>query len=153
MLRYFERFGSDDLFVLLIIVGFIYFVVREINCWYWKINTIVNRLDRLDSKLDSLDIQLESINSKLNYICEKGIKVQVVSVSNTNIIDNPTIILATQANDNPEAESVINTNPPQVEEIIGHNEIPTDNASINKSKWSFLTKKYYIRNLFKKRTD
>lgn len=37
---------------LVIIVG-IFLVARELWCWYWKINTIIEKLDEISKKLDN----------------------------------------------------------------------------------------------------
>lgn len=60
--------------VVLLIFAFILLVIilREINSWYWKINEMLVKLESLETKVES---QLVNINDKLQYLCEKGIRI------------------------------------------------------------------------------
>ena len=49
--------GSEVLgIVIAILVGFVvlFFILRELNCWYWKINEIVAIMKEMSGKLDGL---------------------------------------------------------------------------------------------------
>jgi hypothetical protein len=70
---------SNTAVTLVLIVCFgilLFFLVREILCWYWKINEILRRLESQEEKLDHY---LKAIDSKLSIICEKGINVKVLT--------------------------------------------------------------------------
>jgi predicted PurR-regulated permease PerM len=59
--------------VYLILIGIVlFFLVREINCWYWKINNMVDRLENIENLLKE---QGDGINNKLTNIYENGIKI------------------------------------------------------------------------------
>ena len=39
--------------IILVIVFGIFLIAREFSCWYWKINTIIEKLDEISKKLDN----------------------------------------------------------------------------------------------------
>ena len=42
-------------FIIILIVLFLLFLLlRELNCWYWKINEIINLLSRIEAKLPAI---------------------------------------------------------------------------------------------------
>jgi hypothetical protein len=47
--------GEGDLigyfFVVLLILAVVFLIIREVVCWYWKINTIVDLLQKINNKL------------------------------------------------------------------------------------------------------
>lgn len=47
---------------LLVIIVFV-LLLREVNCWYWKINALLNAFEKTNEKLDSLII-LAGANTK-----------------------------------------------------------------------------------------
>jgi hypothetical protein len=52
----FARFDSDafsTLFIALIVLVLIFLAIREVLCWYWKINTIVGLLEDIRRKLNA----------------------------------------------------------------------------------------------------
>lgn len=43
-----HMFGSDRWFVYPIIALAVFFVIREVLTWYWKLNKIVNLLEKIE---------------------------------------------------------------------------------------------------------
>ena len=39
------------LFIGLTLAAFVFLVIRDVVCWYWKINAMVDNLESIDSKL------------------------------------------------------------------------------------------------------
>ncbi|MBO7329578.1 MAG: hypothetical protein J6W00_12505 [Lentisphaeria bacterium] len=37
----------------LVVIGVIFLIARELWCWYWKINTIIEKLNEISEKLDN----------------------------------------------------------------------------------------------------
>ena len=68
-----------------IIVILIFLAVREIFCWYWKINTIIDDLEIMNNNLED---RLESIDKKLSQICKNGINVKIISDINADTTDD-----------------------------------------------------------------
>jgi len=48
----------DNLLVMLVVFLFIFLICREIICWYWKINNIVDLLERIDKSLKDISTKL-----------------------------------------------------------------------------------------------
>jgi hypothetical protein len=47
--------NSDQQIFIYIAIGIgIFFLVREVFCWYWKINSIVDELKKMNANLDLL---------------------------------------------------------------------------------------------------
>ena len=49
--------------VLLILIG-IFPLIREILCWYWKINRVVDLLEKIEENTRSKDIVKEVVKEK-----------------------------------------------------------------------------------------
>jgi len=82
-----EKIG---LYILALILFLLF--MREIRCWYWKINDVLQRIESLENKLES---QLVNVNHKLQYLCENGIHI--------NTTHNQFEDLSSE--DNPESDS------------------------------------------------
>lgn len=68
-----------------IVIIMIVLLIREILCWYWKINTIIDHLELMN---DNLEDRLESIDKKLSQICNNGINVKIISDINADTTDD-----------------------------------------------------------------
>ena len=71
--------GNDGLvtvLIALVIIVFLFFVFRELLCWYWKINELIYILRRIEAKLPSL-IETSEV--------EPEIESPLTSVSNHDI--------------------------------------------------------------------
>lgn len=144
MFDYDKGVDQEKLIVFGAVVFILFFVFREIACWYWKINDIIYRLNSIENRLDN---QLEIINNKLSYICENGINVRVVSQVPYNTVDDLGASNTTTLKD----KSIINEL--QDEPV----KTSTEGAIIEKQRKrmalkTFFTKKYYISDLLKKKT-
>ena len=40
-----------SLIIVIVVLFIIFLILRELNCWYWKINDIINILSRIEAKL------------------------------------------------------------------------------------------------------
>ena len=40
--------------IYILVVLVIFFIARELWCWYWKINAVLERLDEISRKLDKI---------------------------------------------------------------------------------------------------
>ena len=49
----FVRMGTMDVIFTLVVIGVIFLIARELWCWYWKINTIIEKLNEISKKLDN----------------------------------------------------------------------------------------------------
>ena len=57
--------------VVLLIVFVVFFILRELMCWYWKINEIVGLLESINSKIShSLGNSARAENSNLQSVSE-----------------------------------------------------------------------------------
>ncbi|MEO4049449.1 hypothetical protein AAFN46_20515 [Pseudomonas sp. CAU 1711] len=68
--------NSPDALLYILGIVLIFLVLREILCWYWKINKIISTLEattKLNEKLT--EIQMIS-NEKLESICEELIMLR-----------------------------------------------------------------------------
>lgn len=68
-----------------IVIIMIVLLIREILCWYWKINAIIEHLELMN---DNLEDRLESIDKKLNHICKNGINVKIISDIDADTTDD-----------------------------------------------------------------
>jgi hypothetical protein len=59
-----RRYMSEFVFILLITI-IVFLIFREIFCWYWKVNSIVGILERIDRRLESLESSAEEQNDYL----------------------------------------------------------------------------------------
>lgn len=59
-----------DLLIVLVITIAIFFLCRELMCWYWKINEHLENQKRIIEKLD----KLEEIERYLKYIDQNTMK-------------------------------------------------------------------------------
>lgn len=51
-----------DFFLLLTITIAVFFLCREIMCWYWKINEHLDNQKKIIEKLDKLDQVISELN-------------------------------------------------------------------------------------------
>lgn len=45
---------SEEIILLLIVLLVVFLFLREINCWYWKINALLQACEKTNEKLDTL---------------------------------------------------------------------------------------------------
>ena len=73
----------------------IFFILRELNVWYWKINEIVNKLDSINNTLKSIDFRLGN-NDEIKYDIIDEEKIEQDNIEKEEIrdisIDNRTTI-------------------------------------------------------------
>lgn len=59
-----------------VVILLLFFVARELMCWYWKINDIVKnqqiQIEQMDAIIDELTIQ----NRQLKHIVDKTTKTE-----------------------------------------------------------------------------
>lgn len=51
-------------FVLIAVVVIVFFLLRELWTWYWKLNKIVSNQDKVNALLNKILIELEKQNTK-----------------------------------------------------------------------------------------
>jgi hypothetical protein len=51
---------EEQLLTALIIAVVLFFILRELFCWYWKINAMVTRLESIDGHLQKISVHLQS---------------------------------------------------------------------------------------------
>ena len=58
-----STFSLSDLLEWIVISGvvllIVFVVLRELWCWYWKLNRIVSLLESIDKKLDGAEVSSE----------------------------------------------------------------------------------------------
>jgi multisubunit Na+/H+ antiporter MnhE subunit len=59
-----QTFTSVDFLVGIILGIILLLVIREIMTWYWKINSIVNMLQRIELTLETIEHVLKKIETK-----------------------------------------------------------------------------------------
>ena len=66
------EYGNPVFIGILVILGIILIIilVREVNCWYWKINDRIKKMDQISSDLDDIKTLLEENNKHLNEFVE-----------------------------------------------------------------------------------
>jgi hypothetical protein len=50
-----ELFSLTSLIIFLLVMVVIFFAFREVNCWYWKINKLIDLQKEINSLLQKLD--------------------------------------------------------------------------------------------------
>ncbi len=62
-----DFFGEIGKYVIcILIIGILLFLlIREFNCWYWKINKRINLQQRQIELLESIDKKLDDLNDNL----------------------------------------------------------------------------------------
>ena len=61
---------TEDFVILILVSIGIFLITRELWCWYWKINTIIERLDEISIKLNN-NWGINTIIKKLDEISKK----------------------------------------------------------------------------------
>lgn len=73
--------GLEDLasylVIVLIIVVVVFFILREVMCWYWKINEIVSILKDIQENMTSIRADGKKREQQNNYM-EKNVQVEKV---------------------------------------------------------------------------
>ncbi len=61
------EYGSPVFIGILVILGIILIIilVREINCWYWKINDRIKKMEQISTDLDDIKTLLSENNERL----------------------------------------------------------------------------------------
>ena len=69
---------SSNVIIVICIIVLIYVLVREFNCWYWKINERNKLLEYNNKKLDDICSLLEFLIPVDSNITETGMKNEVI---------------------------------------------------------------------------
>jgi len=51
----------ENPFITLVVLLALFVLFREVICWYWKLNTILEILKKIDAKLESIMSQVPSV--------------------------------------------------------------------------------------------
>ena len=54
-----------NLLISIVVAIVIFLIIREILCWYWKINARLAQLEKLNEKMDALLMRLQEITLNL----------------------------------------------------------------------------------------
>ena len=54
-----------NLLISIVVAIVIFVIIREILCWYWKINARLAQLEKLNEKMDALLMRLQEISMNL----------------------------------------------------------------------------------------
>jgi hypothetical protein len=54
-----------NLLISIVVAIVIFLIIREILCWYWKINARLAQLEKLNEKMDALLMRLQEISMNL----------------------------------------------------------------------------------------
>jgi hypothetical protein len=74
--------NSSTIVIVLIIAVVLFFVLRELNCWYWKINKRVDLLEKQNSLLEKI---LTQLTGKPSTEIPPEIKIKPNDISNSFI--------------------------------------------------------------------
>ena len=70
-------FGGGDfigtLFIVLAVTVIVFLIIREILCWYWKINTIVSLLEDIKGKLGTVGTALNNQSLQPTPVSSSGL--------------------------------------------------------------------------------
>lgn len=58
----------NSLLIFLLVTIVIFFIARELVCWYWKINRIVELLESIDRKLSKNNGLSKNVKSKTSLV-------------------------------------------------------------------------------------
>lgn len=50
----------------------IFVFLREVHCWFWKINKIVELLEKMERELNGVNLSLSDIRGKVDAINRQG---------------------------------------------------------------------------------
>ncbi|WP_027399427.1 hypothetical protein [Anaerovorax odorimutans] len=80
IIEYFKNLGVPlsililiAIFILIILVGFFWVILRQARLWYWKVNTQVEILKNIEEKVNSVELKVcnKEILQKIEQILEK----------------------------------------------------------------------------------
>ena len=57
--------GIITFLIIVVVVICIFFMVRELHCWYWKINARLEALEKIHGTLDDIKRVLDNIERSL----------------------------------------------------------------------------------------
>lgn len=59
-------------FITIVLSILLFLLLREFNCWYWKINQRITILENIDKKMEKIqNTQIEILNNIKNYSNEQ----------------------------------------------------------------------------------
>jgi hypothetical protein len=65
------------LLIVLVVLFLLFLLLRELNCWYWKINDIISILRRIEAKLPNQKmIEVLNVQPKINTDNDREIEIQ-----------------------------------------------------------------------------
>jgi len=143
----------DNIGIVVLIGGILFFVMREIHCWYYRINEIIARMDKQDRLLDN---KLSEINNQLSYIIENGLTIKTETTIDKNIqkFDEILDFNKTQVESEFDIKEKRSINNSIYKDSISERkiELPIDNVKKEKSSIKdILTKEYFVKDLFRKK--
>ena len=54
-----------NLLISIVVAIVVFLIIREIVCWYWKINARLAQLENLNAKMDAVLMRLQEISANL----------------------------------------------------------------------------------------
>ena len=68
--------GINSLPAVIALTIIIFLLLREIITWYWKLNGILNMLQRIELTLESIEHNLKSVKDKNSEISQEDISLK-----------------------------------------------------------------------------
>lgn len=62
----------DGIFLYILVALVIFAFLREVHCWFWKINKIVELLEKMERELNGVNLSLSDIRGKVDAINRQG---------------------------------------------------------------------------------
>lgn len=62
----------DVIFPYILVALVIFVFLREVHCWFWKINKIVELLEKMERELNGVNPSLSDIRGKVDAINRQG---------------------------------------------------------------------------------
>ena len=62
----------DGIFLYILVALVIFAFLREVHCWFWKINKIVELLEKMERELNGVNLSLSDIRDKVDAINRQG---------------------------------------------------------------------------------
>lgn len=61
----------STMIIMLLVIAGIMLVIREVNCWYWKINKRVELAEKTNSEIRALKNELQTQNELISQILKE----------------------------------------------------------------------------------
>lgn len=62
----------DVIFAYILVALVLFALLREVHCWFWKINKIVELLEKMERELNGVNLSLSDIRGKVDAINRQG---------------------------------------------------------------------------------